>query len=57
MAEHRYTHDLICPHCNRAQSDAWEWPDRDDDAVCGHCDEVFSYERNIEVTYSSEKKR
>lgn len=55
--EHEYTSQLICPHCDKAQSDAWEWADSDDEAMCGHCDMPFSYERRIEVTYTSRRKR
>lgn len=46
-------HEITCPHCGSESSDSWEASDSDDNHDCEVCGSVFSYERQIEVTYSS----
>ena len=45
--------NITCPHCGSEDSDSWEASDSDDEHHCDACGSVFSYERNVEVTYSS----
>mgnify|MGYP000468061035 CR=1 FL=1 len=45
--------NITCPHCGYENIDSWEASDSDDEHYCGTCGSVFSYERNVEVTYSS----
>lgn len=45
--------NITCPHCGNEDRDSWEASDSDDDHHCDTCGSVFSYERNIEITYSS----
>ena len=48
-----FSKDITCPHCGSEDRDSWEASDSDDEHCCDTCGSVFSYERNIEVTYSS----
>jgi hypothetical protein len=45
--------NITCPHCGHEDRDSWEASDSDDARECGSCNSVFSYEREVEVTYSS----
>ena len=45
--------NITCPNCGQEDRDSWEAPDSDDEKYCEVCGSVFSYERNIEITYSS----
>ena len=45
--------NITCPNCGSEDRDSWEASDSDDEHYCGTCGSVFSYERNVEVTYSS----
>ena len=45
--------NITCPHCGSEERDSWEASDSDDNYCCAVCESVFSYERNVEVTYSS----
>jgi len=45
--------NITCPHCGHEDSDSWEASDSDDEHYCDTCGSVFSYERYVEVTYSS----
>jgi hypothetical protein len=46
--------EITCPYCGYANTDSWESSDSEDEEVCGSCGGVFSYERHVEVTYSSQ---
>lgn len=48
-----YTSNLTCPYCGYENLDSWEMADSDTESQCGVCGSVFSYDREIEVTYSS----
>ncbi len=50
-----YTSEIVCPYCGYTQGDSWELPDNSDEEICQGCNSKFSYERNVEVTYSSTK--
>lgn len=55
--DHRYTDEITCPYCGYEMSDSWEMSDTDDEQECYNekCGKLFSYERIVEVTYSSSK--
>ena len=50
------TRNLVCPWCGYEDRDSWELSDSDDSYTCPECGEVFAYERNITVTYTSRKR-
>ena len=43
---------IVCPNCNQAVLDSWEYSDYDAHVECGHCGSIFSYERIINPTYN-----
>lgn len=45
--------EITCPYCGYACSDSYEYSESEDDHECGQCGGVFSYERYVEVSYSS----
>ena len=49
------TGEITCPWCGYEEGDSWEAEDSDDERQCGVCDKIFSYERHVEVTYSSSR--
>lgn len=59
LCDLEYTHEIVCPHCGKEQSDSWESATgdiRDGDEstwTCQHCDETFTIAFNIELTYTS----
>ncbi len=48
-----YTDEIECPHCQYKNSDSWECSDSEDNEECGNCGSIFSYVREVSVTYSS----
>jgi len=50
-----YTNEIICPHCGYVEDVSWEYADNNDRINCPECDNNFNYNRNIEVTYSTNK--
>ena len=52
--DHKYTREITCPHCGHALSDSWEFADEGRE-ICDACGEKFSFERDVEVTYSTAK--
>ncbi|GGN64422.1 hypothetical protein [Oceanobacillus indicireducens] len=53
--EPEWTDEITCPWCGYELGDSWELADSDDECECNNCDKIFSYERHIEVTYSSSR--
>lgn len=51
------TEELVCPWCGYSDPDSWELADADDEYECPSCEKIFEYERNIEVTYTSRRRR
>ena len=49
------TDEITCPWCGHEESDSGENDDSDDEYECGECGGIFSYERDVTVTYSSER--
>jgi len=48
---------VTCPYCGYEDHDSCELGDRDDDHECPRCGELFSYERFVNVSYTSTKRR
>jgi len=53
---HRYTNEIVCPHCGYEQGDSWEADDAGEE-FCQNddCAKPFNYERHVEVTYCTSK--
>ena len=49
-----YEPEIICPVCGYEFTDCWEYADDNENEECDSCGAIFSYQRNVEVTYSSE---
>ena len=50
-----YCNEITCPFCGFQEMDSEECPDSKDEEECLECGSIFSYERKIEVSYSSTK--
>ena len=48
-----YTSDLTCPFCAYRDNNSWEIDEDDGEQTCKRCGGVFSFTRNVEVTYCS----
>ena len=48
-----YEDEITCPACGNKTGDSWESSESDDNYECEQCGSVFSYEREVEVSYSS----
>lgn len=48
-----FENNITCPYCNYVEKDSWERKYDEDEEECSQCGGIFSYERNIEITYSS----
>jgi hypothetical protein len=47
--------NIVCPYCGFEDIDSWELRDDDDEKhECGNCNSVFSYQRTVTVTYSTQ---
>ena len=53
-ADAQYTREITCPWCGHEDSDSWEASD-DGEQDCGMCHKPFTYERDVDVTYVSER--
>jgi hypothetical protein len=53
--DHEFRDDnFACPYCGYVFSDCWEWPDDGDDTCCD-CNNKFSYSKDYQISYSTEK--
>ena len=55
---HKFTDEIVCPHCGDKWSDSWEVSPRDEEIglqECENCEKSFYAHRHIEVTYSTQK--
>jgi len=48
------TDEITCPWCGRENSDSWEAQD-EDEHVCDNCGNEYRHQRDILVSYSTEK--
>lgn len=46
--------EITCPVCGSKQSDSWEYSCDSDEHTCGECGSEYEWERQVEVTYSSQ---
>jgi transcription elongation factor Elf1 len=53
--DHEYTDNIVCPYCGHEHIDSWEYDCNDAEAYCGGCGEEFSYERIIQINYTTRK--
>ena len=49
------TNEITCPYCGSVIFDSWEYSQDYDTLECEICGKKFKYNRNIEITYTSEK--
>lgn len=49
------TSEIVCPYCGHTFQDSWEYEDSDDECYCDECNKTFTYERYVQVTYTSYK--
>lgn len=49
------TRNIICPYCGYEHIDSWECNASDDEYICHRCSEIFGYEREVTVSYTSFK--
>lgn len=47
--------EITCPYCSYEHSDSWEYESEDDEIECQACGKDFTYSKDIEVTYCSQK--
>lgn len=47
------TQYIKCPYCGYEDCDSWEAGDSSDSNKCGRCGLLFSYDRYVEITYTS----
>lgn len=50
----KYEANIKCPYCGWEDRDSWESGDSGE-MECGRCDKEFTFEREVEVTYSTWK--
>lgn len=44
---------ITCPYCGHQNQDSWEVSGDDGETDCGACGSTFSYERIVDVSYST----
>lgn len=50
-----YTDEIVCPHCGHEFRDSFEYPEYVEEIECYQCEGKFSMNRNITITYCTEK--
>ncbi len=50
-----HTHEVTCPHCLYEYSDSWEFPEWVEEEICPECKKMFTVERNISITYTTNR--
>jgi hypothetical protein len=54
--KHKYTKELVCPHCGYVFEDSWEFFTYENPEIdCYECDKTFIASRHETVTYSTQK--
>ena len=48
-----YSINITCPQCGYENKDSFDCEDESGSEECGNCYSIFSYARNIEVSYST----
>jgi len=55
---HEYTSEIVCPWCGYEFGDSWDIGPEDEDIgqiECEECERAFTANRNISVSYSTQK--
>jgi hypothetical protein len=52
--DNEFTDEITCPHCGEELRDSWECQDSGEHECC-KCTGKFTHERDVTVTYSTEK--
>ena len=47
--------EITCPWCGAEFSESWDYDEDSGDVECYECEKVFSYERYVEVSYSTHR--
>lgn len=56
--EHENVKEIVCPYCGYEFSDSWEFGDDSErEITCEACYKPFTSYREVEVTYSTERKK
>lgn len=50
---HNYKEEMLCPYCDKPQSDLCELRDDSGWTTCDHCGKEFLYIRHIKTTYTT----
>lgn len=53
--DHKYTENIVCPHCGWKDHDSWEYKADSGEIECGNCEKPFTYERHVTVEYCTSK--
>jgi Zn ribbon nucleic-acid-binding protein len=51
--EYDFEQYITCPYCGHQDKDSWEVSEDDGKIECGACGSEFSYERIVDVSYST----
>ena len=57
LLDNEHTDEIVCPYCGRIFTDSWEVDSGEEDLGSIHCMtcwNIFTAERNIIITYSTE---
>lgn len=52
-AEECYEDEITCPYCGYKDDNSFECGESEDEHECGQCSAVFSFDREVSVTYST----
>lgn len=50
-----YHTEIVCPHCHTEWGDSCEYTNDQGEETCDACGKRFTYTRDIEITYTTEK--
>ena len=50
-----YKKEITCPYCKYEHSDSWDMRCDEGTEECYHCGESFTWSKDVEVTYCSQK--
>ena len=54
--DHKYTGEIVCPHCGYVNSDSWE-NDNNGWEECPECEKPYSWERIVTIEYTTQKEK
>jgi hypothetical protein len=57
LIDHKFTEDIVCPHCGHVHVDSWEWGGGEEgdweDYECECCENKFNWSRHVKISYST----